>query len=63
MTETTARGRGRPPFGDKPMKHVHVRLDEETIAGAKLIGDGNVSEGIRRAVTRILPRSVSAHRR
>lgn len=40
-------GAGRPPTG---AQRVNVTLDETTLARAKEIGEGNVSEGLRRAV-------------
>lgn len=33
-----------------PIRRVSVSLDEATLEGAAAIGEGNVSEGIRRAV-------------
>ena len=41
------RGGGRKPTG---VKRIAVTLDEATIERARKIGDGNLSEGIRRAV-------------
>lgn len=35
------------------MRRVNVMLDAETIAKAELIGDGNLSAGLRRAVKRV----------
>lgn len=46
-------GAGRKPLKDEPMTRVNVMLDEATIAKAKQIGGGNLSEGIREAVRRI----------
>jgi hypothetical protein len=46
-------GAGAKPLHTKPMRRVNVMLDEETIAKAELIGDGNLSAGLRSAVKRI----------
>ena len=46
-------GAGAKPLHTEPMRRVNVMLDEETIAKAELIGDGNLSAGLRRAVKRI----------
>lgn len=35
---------------DRTMKHISVRLDDKTIELAKVLGDGNLSEGLRTAV-------------
>ena len=41
---------GRPRFGAERMTNLCVNLDRECIERAKLIGDGNVSAGIRMAL-------------
>jgi len=47
------RGGGRPRLdGDAQAKRINVSLDQATIDRAREIGDGNLSEGIRRAVSR-----------
>lgn len=46
-------GAGAKPLHTEPMRRVNVMLDEETIAKAELIGDGNLSAGLRRAVKQI----------
>lgn len=46
-------GAGRKPLKADPMTRVNVMLDDGTIAKAKLIGDGNLSEGLREAVRRV----------
>jgi len=44
--------RGRPSLdGAKETSRVNVSLDKETRAKARKIGNGNVSEGLRRAVS------------
>lgn len=48
------RGAGRKPsVSNDGGKKVTVYLDAETVAKAKALGDGNVSLGIRRAVTSV----------
>lgn len=42
-------GARRPPFFDKPMKRRNVMLDEKTVAVLIKLGNGNLSEGIRKA--------------
>lgn len=42
-------GAGRKP-GTLPTRCVNVSLDEQTLAAARAIGDGNVSEGLRRTI-------------
>lgn len=44
------RGGGRKPVGSAPTIRKNVSLPPETIAKARKIGAGNVSEGVRRAV-------------
>jgi hypothetical protein len=46
-------GAGRKPMKEEPMTRTNVMLDEATIAKAKLIGGGNLSEGLREAVRRV----------
>lgn len=46
-------GAGRKPIKDEPMTRTNVMLDEATITKAKLIGGGNLSEGLREAVRRV----------
>ena len=46
-------GAGRKPIKEEPMTRVNVMLDDATIAKAKQIGGGNLSEGLREAVRRI----------
>jgi hypothetical protein len=48
----TPRGRngGRDPIGDEPMKASTVRLPDELWQKAKEIGNGNASDGIRKAL-------------
>ena len=41
-------GSGRPGIG---AQRVNVSLDEETLKRAREIGSGNVSEGLRRAIS------------
>lgn len=52
--QKSGRGGARPGAGRRPgvlpTKRVNVSLDEQTLATARAIGDGNVSEGLRRAV-------------
>ena len=47
-------GAGAKALHAAPMKRVNVMLDEATIEKAKQIGSGNVSEGLREAVRRVL---------
>lgn len=46
-------GAGRKPMKDEPMTRVNVMLDDATVAKAKMIGGGNLSEGLREAVRRV----------
>ena len=46
-------GAGAKPLHTEPMTRVNVMLDEATIEKAKMIGAGNLSEGLREAVRRI----------
>jgi len=43
-------GAGRKADGAPKTEQKNLRLDRETVARAKAIGDGNLSEGVRRAV-------------
>jgi len=43
---------GRPTVGDV---RINVRLDRATVERLRAIGDGNVSEGIRRAAKTATP--------
>lgn len=43
-------GAGSPPKHDKPMTRYNVMLDDATVIAGRLIGQGNLSEGIRLAV-------------
>ena len=45
-------GAGAKPASEKPMRRVNVMLDESTIAKAAVIGEGNLSAGLREAVRR-----------
>jgi hypothetical protein len=47
------KGAGAKPLKGEPMTRVNVMLDDATIAKAKLIGGGNLSEGLREAVRRV----------
>lgn len=47
------RGAGRKTIGDVPMIRTNIMLDRETISKAHGLGDGNVSAGVRKALTRI----------
>lgn len=47
---TFPRPRGRPPFNEEPMEKVTLWMSEKEKAMAKVLGQGNVSEGIRMAV-------------
>lgn len=46
-------GAGAKPLKGEPMTRVNVMLDDATIAKAKQIGGGNLSEGLREAVRRV----------
>ena len=54
------RGQGRHPIYEKPMKRVNVTLDSATWHKAMLIGKGNISAGIRRALAAITVRDTPA---
>lgn len=41
---------GRKTLDGVSVRRVQVMLDEETVARAKVLGDGNLSQGIRKAV-------------
>lgn len=43
-------GAGRKPLGKRKLKKVLVGLAEKNIQQAKLLGDGNLSLGVRRAI-------------
>lgn len=43
---------GRPSINDEPMRRVNVMLDQQTIDKASDIGSGNLSAGLRIAVTK-----------
>lgn len=49
LKKSQNRGRGRPR-GMTGGRQVHVYLDDESIAVAESLGEGNVSSGIRRAL-------------
>lgn len=51
-TKNKKRGRGKPAFFDVPMRRKNVMLDEETITKALKLGNGNLSDGIRKAVAK-----------
>ena len=42
--------KGRQTRDGAEVRRVQVMLDEETVARAKVLGDGNLSQGIRKAV-------------
>ena len=42
--------KGRQTRDGAAVRRVQVMLDEETVARAKVLGDGNLSQGIRKAV-------------
>lgn len=44
------RPRGRPPLAAKPMRQVKVRLSEDDERIATVLGDGNLSAGVRAAL-------------
>jgi len=44
--------RGRPLLGTEPLKRVLVMLDRISIAVARRLGNGNLSAGIRKALSR-----------
>lgn len=59
MKPKTTHGGARPGTGPKPlhgtpMRRYNMLLDEATVEGAKIIGDGNLSLGIRLAVHAIM---------
>lgn len=43
-------GAGRPKISDATQKRRNVSLSDAHVAKAKLLGKGNISEGIRRAL-------------
>ena len=45
------RGQGRNSINDEPMVRKNVMLDQQTVKKAQKIGEGNLSDGIRIAVT------------
>ena len=54
MTQPTRRGGARPNAGRKTemtekMRTVALSLDERTVSLLKVVGDGNVSRGVRAA--------------
>ncbi len=49
----TREGAGKPSLFGKPMKRINVMLDQKTIAILKALGNGNLSEGIRKAAALI----------
>ncbi len=49
-----AEAKGKPgPKTARPTRPITLTLDEETIAKARTIGDGNVSDGVRIAVAKM----------
>ena len=53
--ETSNRGGKRPGAGRKPIagiRPIQLTLDESSIAKGKLIGEGNLSAGVRKAIKR-----------
>ena len=52
MKSQSNQGRGKPTRdGAKSCRRINVTLDNETAAKARKIGNGNLSEGLRRAIT------------
>ncbi len=51
-------GAGRPTVGEL---RINVRLDRATVERLRAIGDGNVSEGIRRAAKTATPPAPERH--
>lgn len=50
MTEPTKRPVGRPVTATEPRKPRQVMLSEASAATARRLGDGNLSEGVRKAL-------------
>jgi len=50
MTEPTKRPLGRPVTAPEPRKPRPVMLSEAEVATARRLGDGNLSEGVRKAL-------------
>jgi hypothetical protein len=50
VTEVRPAKAGRQTLDGVAVRRVQVMLDEETIARAKVLGDGNLSQGIRQAI-------------
>lgn len=58
----TKRKAGRPTLYGVKLKARTVKLDDATVERAQLLGDGNLSEGIRRAIAQANPApSADAH--
>lgn len=53
--EQVKRKPGRPPTVLGGMRRVCVQLDQGTLERARLLGDGNLSAGLRAAVARLWP--------
>ena len=51
MTATDKRPSGRPTLTGETLKVVQVRLTADQIATARRLGAGNLSEGVRRALS------------
>jgi len=47
------KGAGRKQVADTPAKRYNVTLDDKTAETVREYGDGNLSEGIRRAARKI----------
>lgn len=45
---------GRPPLYGGRMRAYNVRLDEATAEQLRVLGEGNLSEGIRRAAATLI---------
>lgn len=43
------RGQGRKPMADTPARRLNISIDDATAERLRAYGDGNLSEGIRRA--------------
>ncbi len=41
---------GRPRFEDEPQKRRNITLSDQLAEKAKIIGGGNISEGIRKVI-------------
>lgn len=48
---------GRPPLYGAAMRARNVRLDDQTVAILRELGDGELSEGIRRAAEKLRKRA------